>query len=90
LGTDFVEFYFFHHFYQFFIGWQSGESSPFVLKRNTSILYPFSAIMRATARASPPLFPGPAKIVTGVSVFHLSVMAFVKRLLHVPSDRLMQ
>ena len=57
--------------------WQSGESSPLVLKRNTSILYPFSAIMRATARASPPLFPGPAKIVTGVSVFHLSVMAFV-------------
>ena len=57
--------------------WQSGESSPFVLKRYTSILYPFSAIMRAMARASPPLLPGPAKMVTGVSGFHLLVMALV-------------
>ena len=32
---------------------------------------------RGAARASPPLFPGPAKIVTGVSVPHLSVIALV-------------
>ena len=57
--------------------WQSGERFPLVLKRYTSVLYPFSAIMRAVANASPPLFPGPAKTVTGVSVLHLSVMAFV-------------
>ncbi len=57
--------------------WQSGESSPFGLKRYTSVLYPFSDSIRATARASPPLLPGPANTVTGVSRLHLFIMAFV-------------
>ena len=59
------------------LAWQSGESSPLVLKRKTSTLYPFSAIMRATAKASPPLLPGPAKTVTGVPLSHRFMMASV-------------
>ena len=40
---------------------QSGESFPVTLKRKTSILLnPCSIRFRATARASPPLLPGPA------------------------------
>ena len=62
------------------LAWQSGESSPLVLKRKTSTLYPFSAIIRATARASPPLLPGPANTVTGVSLSQRLVIASVSAL----------
>ena len=36
--------------------------------------------MRATASASPPLLPGPAKTTTGMELFHPSVMARVNAL----------
>ena len=37
--------------------------------------YPFSANIRATANASPPLFPGPAKTTMGDVVVQLFMMA---------------
>ena len=39
--------------------------------------YPLSESIRATAKASPPLFPGPAKTTTGVALDHSAAIAVV-------------
>ena len=57
---------------------QSSLSVPFTLKRYAVTSYFFSDNMRATARASPPLFPGPANTTTGFFTPHLLMIACVR------------
>ena len=54
---------------------QSGERCPEMLKSHTSTVYSFSANNLATAKASPPLLPGPANTTTGVETSHRVAMA---------------
>ena len=54
---------------------QSGDNAPLVLKRYTSTQQPRSASRRETASASPPLLPGPANTVKGVSALQRSDIA---------------
>lgn len=59
---------------------QSSERRLPMLNSHTATSYPLSSSMRATARASPPLFPGPANTMTFLSEGHSSVMAAVMAL----------
>ena len=65
---------------RFLLARQSADSLFCTLKRYTLTSYPSSLSILATASASPPLLPGPAKTTTGVRLDHSSFMARVSAL----------